>query len=91
MKRLTEIPYLQNQDMIDLAISQTQTLVKSVLSDAEKRDMAKWPDEKYDRIIAYMRENLDPRDIEETENKRRIMREHGETFSGTTAFTLIKR
>ena len=53
--------------------------------------MAKWPDEKYDRMLGYMRENMDPRDIEYIENKRRIMREHGETFSGTTAFTLIKR
>ena len=64
MNRAKEISYTQNQDMIDLAISQTQTLVKSVLSDAEMREIAKRPDEKYDRMIAYMRENLDPIDIE---------------------------
>tara|TARA_Y100000385_G_scaffold48171_1_gene44690 strand:+ start:958 stop:1233 length:276 start_codon:yes stop_codon:yes gene_type:complete len=91
MKRVKELSYTQNQDMIDLAISQTQTLVKSVLSDAEMREIAKWPDEKYDRMIAYMRENLDPIDIEYIEWKRIIMREHGETFSGPAAFTLIKR
>ena len=45
MNRAKEISYTQNQDMIDLAISQTQTLVKSVLSDAEMREIAKWPDE----------------------------------------------
>lgn len=91
MNRVKFLSYTQNQEMIDLAISQTQTLVKSVLSDAEMRVIAKWPDEKYDRMIAYMRENLDPRDVEYIEWKRSIMREHGETFSGPAAFTLIQR
>jgi|TARA_R110000744_G_scaffold71060_4_gene143222 hypothetical protein len=53
--------------------------------------IAKWPDEKFDSMIGYMRRNLDPRDVEYIETKRRIMREHGETFPRQMAFTLIKR
>ena len=53
--------------------------------------MAKWPDEKYIRMIGYMRDNMDARDIEYIEAKRRIMREHGNTFPRQAAFTLVKR
>ena len=53
--------------------------------------IAKWPDEKYARMIGYMRDNMDTRDIAYIENKRRIMREHGNTFPRQAAFTLVKR
>jgi hypothetical protein len=53
--------------------------------------MAKWPEDKYRHMIGYMRENMDPCDIEYIEAKRRIMREHGETFPRQAAFTLVKR
>lgn len=53
--------------------------------------IAKWPNEKYIRMIGYMRDNMDPRDIEYIEAKRRIMREHGNTFPRQATFTLVKR
>ena len=53
--------------------------------------MAKWPDDKYDRMLGYMRENMDSRDIEYLERKRRIMAEHGDTVPRQAAFTLIQR
>lgn len=53
--------------------------------------IAKWPDEKYDHFLPYMRRTMDARDVEYVESKRRIMREHGETFPRQAAFTLIKR
>ena len=53
--------------------------------------MAKWPDDKYARMIGYMRENMSPDDIQYIERKRRIMAEHGETFPRQAAFTLIQR
>ena len=53
--------------------------------------IAKWPDEKFDRMVGYMRDNMDTRDVEYVLNKRRIMREHGETFPRQAAFTLVKR
>ena len=45
--------------------------------------MAKWPDDKYDRMIGYMRRNMSPDDIKYIE--------HGETFPRQAAFTLIQR
>lgn len=53
--------------------------------------MVQWPEDKYARMIGYMRENMDPRDIEYIESKRRIMAEHGNTFPRQAAFTLIQR
>lgn len=53
--------------------------------------MAQWPEDKYARMIGYMRENMDPSDIEYIENKRRIRAEHGSTFPRQAAFTLIQR
>ena len=53
--------------------------------------MAQWPDDKYARMIGYMRENMSPDDIQYIERKRRIMAEHGETFPRQAAFTLIQR
>lgn len=53
--------------------------------------MAKWPDDKYDRMLGYMRENMSPDDIHYIERKRRIMAEHGDTFPRQAAFTLIQR
>lgn len=53
--------------------------------------MAGWPDEKFDRMIGYMRDNMDTRDVEYVLAKRRIMRDHGNTFPRQAAFTLVKR
>ena len=53
--------------------------------------IAKWPDEKYDRLIGYMRRNMDPRDVAYIEAKRGIIRDHGDTFPRQAAFTLIQR
>jgi hypothetical protein len=53
--------------------------------------IAKWPDEKFDAALGYMRSNMDARDVRYIEAKRRIMREHGETFPRQSAFTLVKR
>lgn len=53
--------------------------------------IAKWDDDKFYRFLPYMRETMDPRDIEYVLEKRRIMREHGETFPRQAAFTLVKR
>lgn len=53
--------------------------------------MVQWPEDKYARMIGYMRESMDPRDIEYIESKRRIMAEHGNTFPRQAAFTLIQR
>ena len=53
--------------------------------------IAKWPDDKFDAALGYMRSNMDPRDIDYILNKRRIMAEHGATFPRQAAFTLIQR
>ncbi len=53
--------------------------------------IAKWPDDKFDAMIGYMRDNMSPDDIEYVMAKRRIMAEHGSTFPRQAAFTLIKR
>ena len=53
--------------------------------------IAKWPDDKFYRFLPYMRETMDARDVAYVLNKRRIMREHGETFPRQAAFTLVKR
>lgn len=53
--------------------------------------IAKWPDDKFDAMIGYMRDNMSPDDIEYILNKRRIMAEHGNTFPRQAAFTLIQR
>ena len=53
--------------------------------------IAKWPDDKFDAALGYMRSNMDPRDIDYIESKRRIMAEHGKTFPRQAAFTLIQR
>ena len=53
--------------------------------------IAKWPDDKFDAMIGYMRDNMSPDDIEYVLNKRRIMAEHGSTFPRQAAFTLIQR
>lgn len=53
--------------------------------------IAKWPDDKFDAAIGYMRSSMDARDIEYILNKRRIMAEHGETFPRQAAFTLTLR
>ena len=50
--------------------------------------IAKWPDDKFDAMIGYMRDNMSPDDIEYVLNKRRIMAEHGSTFPRQAAFTL---
>ncbi len=63
-----------------------QTIYQSALD-----IMAQWPDDKYARMIGYMRENMDARDIEYIESKRRIMADHGNTFPRQAAFTLIQR
>ena len=38
--------------------------------------MAKWPEDKYCRMIGYMQDNMSPDDIYYIESKRRIMAEH---------------
>jgi hypothetical protein len=53
--------------------------------------IAKWPDDKFDAMLGYMERNMDKRDVEYIKAKRRIMREHGETFPRQAAFTLIQR
>ena len=63
-----------------------QTIFQSALD-----VIAKWPDDKFDAALGYMRSNMDPRDIDYILNKRRIMAEHGETFPRQAAFTLIQR
>jgi hypothetical protein len=50
--------------------------------------IVKWPDEKYIRMIGYMRDNLDPRDVAYIEARRRVIREHDATFPRLAAFTL---
>lgn len=53
--------------------------------------IAKWDDDKFNRFLPYMRKTMDPRDVEYILEKRRIMRQHGETFPRQAAFTLVKR
>jgi len=53
--------------------------------------MAQWDDDKFDRLLGFMRDTMTDADVEYVLNKRRIMREHGNTFPRTTAFTLVKR
>ena len=53
--------------------------------------IAKWDDDKFARFLPYMCETMDARDIEYVLAKRRIMRDHGETFPRQAAFTLVKR
>jgi hypothetical protein len=53
--------------------------------------IAKWPDDKFDAMVGYMRNNMSPDDIAYILKKRRIMVEHGETFPRQAAFTLIQR
>lgn len=50
--------------------------------------IAKWPDDKYDRMIGYMRDNMDPCDIAYLERKRRAKGIH-DAFQA--AFNLIQR
>jgi hypothetical protein len=53
--------------------------------------IAKWPDDKFDAMVGYMRNNMSPDDIAYILKKRRIMVEHGETFPRQMSFTLIQR
>jgi hypothetical protein len=53
--------------------------------------IAKWPDDKFDAMVGYMRKNMSPDDIAYILKKRRIMVEHGETFPRQMSFTLIQR
>jgi hypothetical protein len=53
--------------------------------------IAKFPDDKFDAMVGYMRNNMSPDDIAYILKKRRIMVEHGETFPRQMSFTLIQR
>ena len=86
---LKHLSYRHDQAMINEALignRDSQRIFQTAL-DA----IAKWPDDKFDAMIGYMKRNMDERDVEYIEDKRRIKAEHGETFPRQAAFTIVKR
>lgn len=86
---LKHLSYRHDQAVINDALVGSRDL--QAISQTALDIMSRWPDEKYDRMIGYMRRNMDPRDVTYMENNRRIRREHGDTFPRQAAFTLVHR
>lgn len=53
--------------------------------------IAQWDADKFDKMLNFMRDTMDERDIQYVLEKRRIMAEHGNTFPRQATFTLVKR
>ena len=53
--------------------------------------IAQWPDEKFEKLAPYMRQEMNPVDFQYLIDRRKAISAYDDTYPRTTGFTLIKR